>query len=114
MKMKLERRRYVVFRLTSGTCLTTPQVAKELSKLSREERLKLRFQALLEEVAEEDLEDMEKYQFLQFIGQDEAGRTVVLFVVANAGVVSRFSFFLSLLTSFSYGIECVNCLPGAR
>eukprot|EP01040_Poterioochromonas_malhamensis_P005299 gene5299-5682_t len=65
------------------------RVARELSKLSREERLKLRFQVLLEDVAEENLEDMETYKFLEFIGNDDANRTVVLLTVANLGMVPQ-------------------------
>ncbi len=73
------------------------KVARELSKLSREERLKLRFQVLLEDVIEENLEDMETYKFLEFIGNDDANRTVVLLTVANLGMVTfLYSFLLNL------------------
>ena len=87
------RKKYLlsILSIVTGDGLSGDQVAKELSKLSREERLKLRFQVLLEDMIsmEEELQEMEAYRFIEFIGQDEQNRTVVLLTVANVGMVGE-------------------------
>ena len=63
------------------------KVAKELSKLSREERLKLRYQAMVPDIETEPLDDIAALHFFDVVGKDAKGNSVVLITAANLGKV---------------------------
>jgi O-acetyl-ADP-ribose deacetylase (regulator of RNase III) len=59
------------------------RVANELNKLSREERLRLRFQAMLAGIDDEDLSSVQDLDLLRVLGKDTKGRTVVFLSGSN-------------------------------
>lgn len=56
----------------------------EFAKMSREERLRLRFQAMVRDLDdEEDLDDLDALQLIHIFGKDHKERTVVFLSGAN-------------------------------
>lgn len=65
------------------------KINHELAKMTREDRLRSRFNILAAETADEDFSDVASWNLLDIIGTDRRGRTVVAVYAANISTVSR-------------------------
>jgi len=86
------------------------RVSMELGKLSREERLRLRFQAMLAGIEDEDLSSVAHLDLLRVLGRDKKGRTVVFLSGINLLRAEVFDVNLVVLHLMK-SMEPLRCLP---